>query len=138
MIVIVVIAAIVIPVAEKLGHGSPAGSEILIPQYTYDSISPGQYSGVAFIAHSAGVLNASYSDQYGVIFYVMTPDEYEHLVITNNVSGYSWTLGQSGYVALAYMTANVPAGDWWFAMANPNPAIATAVGFQSALTFTPS
>ena len=139
---IVVVVAVVL-FAAILALGMRAGtkstqSTVLIPADTLTTISVGQYAGVEFVASSAGVVNGTYSDQYGVVFYLMTDPEYEHLVSTLNVSGYIWTLNVSSYVNQAYLSIDVDPGEWWFAMANPNATVATAVGWQSPLTFSPT
>lgn len=134
VVVAVVLFAAILALSVRTGTGSTQPT-VLIPADTLTSISVGQYAGVGFIASSAGVLNGTYSDQFGVVFYLMTVPQYEHLVSTLNVSGYTWTLNVSSYMNQAFLSIDVDPGQWWFAMANPNATVATAVGWQSPLTF---
>jgi hypothetical protein len=121
----------------RLSHGPPQ-PDVIIPADTLTSISVGQYFGYDFVAGSMEVLNASYSAQYGILFYLMTPEEYQILVTTYNVTGYAWTAGGSHFINQAYLDVDVPPGPWVFAMANPNATFATAVGWLTALTLAPS
>jgi hypothetical protein len=132
VIIIVVVATVV--VLRGFAGKSSNGTDVLIPAGSVSSISGGQYFGINFILSGNGTVNATYSTEFSVDFYVMTPAEYQFLVTKNNVSGYIWDLVTPGLVEIGYIDIPLHAGQWVFAMANPNATVATAIGWITPLT----
>ncbi len=138
LVVVVVVAIGLIALERADSHASAGGaSRTLLPSGELISISPEQYYGVEFVSNSSGTLNTTYSSIYPTPLYIMTPHEYYVMIFNYTVIGYEWTLTTLGDGAVQYLDLALPAGEWWFAMANPSPINTTAVGLLTPLTLTP-
>jgi hypothetical protein len=123
----VVVVVVLVVAAFAVFHpksASPSGSQILIPASELTSLPIGQLAAVDFTVHTPSVLNGTYSTEFATTFWILT--------------GYEWTNATRGYVTLAQLEVDVPAGGWVFAMINENQTQASDVGWITALTVSPN
>jgi hypothetical protein len=142
-IVLLVVAAGGIAVSYGyLHHSAPTSRIVLVANGTSYSIPVGQYNAVSFIAPSNSTINGTIYETFGLTLYRMTPTQYEHLVITLNLSaGYEWTSGVLGNNTVYQFALSVPSGQWEIVFANPNgqqTLITTLVGFYTDLVLNPA
>jgi hypothetical protein len=140
-IAVVVLLVMVTVLAATVLHpkaSSSSGPDVLIPAESLTSLSAGQLAAVNFIVTSPSVLNGSYSTEFATTFWVLTPDEYSTYLLHQKLTGYEWTNVTNGFVDIAHLQVDVPAGQWVFAMLNTNMTQSSGVGWLTALTLSPA
>lgn len=138
--VVAVIAIILVAYALTDGFqfGGPSKTKILVADHTVDVIPAGQFDAVTFIISTTSIVNGTFVNSYGIVLYTMTPTQFESFIRTTVVSGYEWTSGMIENEVVYNLDLSFPPGAWDLVFLNPSPINATALGFWTSLTLTPS
>ena len=138
IITTVIIVAAVVLSAYILTNGfrapSSTGPDILIPAGTGDAIPAGQFDAVVFQTGSNAQVTGVVSNSFGLVIFLMNPDQFNRLIATLNDSLYVWTSGPLANGTLYNLSLTVEqAGIWDLVFFNTSVLWGSAAGFLTNL-----
>ncbi len=131
----VVVAGVAVYAIHNASHTSGGGSGTLLePSGANYTISPGQYNAITFVTKSDGSVNGTIYEAGGLVIYLMTPEELQHLAIYGNISGYAWTSSNLGNYAEFQLSIPVTPDSWDVVFLNPNTIVTELTSYLAYVT----
>jgi hypothetical protein len=138
VVAIIVTAYILTGGFHRSSSASTSDELVLIHDGTSYSMNIGEFNGIYFSASSASSIDGQLNSSRGIQVYLMTPDQFQTLTRTLNVSGYTWTSGVVAIQTVYDLHIPVPVGEWVLSFVNPNPDSPTGVGIYSNVVLSPA